>query len=173
MARIVPFLLMFSLFALPLLHSFALNGTREQMLIYYQTAVEPKIPKTAKALLGDEKINVEIGGKTLGIETRRGELYGFSFTPIAFPSIEVNVSDAAADAIAAKKMGVMAALDNGGITVRASSWYTALKVEMMKRIYASSGADDYLTGRRALPRSMESYNSIYIQRAKITNAMLG
>lgn len=173
MAKLALFILLFSLFALNFLQAFTLNGTREEMLIYYQTAIEPKMPNTAKALLGDERINLAIGGKTLGIETRQGELYGFGFTPIVNPSITVAVSDAAAGGIAAKKLGILSAINNGGITVRTSNWYTALKVEMMKRIYAASGADDHLTGKRAMPRSLESYNAIYIQRAKITNSLFG
>lgn len=155
-------------FAASSLSAYVLNDSREEMLAYYQTYLEPKIPKSAKAILGDERINLQIGGRTLGIETRRGELSGFSTWPVESPTIEVVVSDAAAEAIKGKKVGIMPCLENGWIRVRTGNFFTAVKVEMMKRIYAVSGADDLITGKRSPPRSLESYNSIYIQRAKIT-----
>ncbi|MFA6489350.1 MAG: hypothetical protein WCT52_01605 [Candidatus Micrarchaeia archaeon] len=159
----------FLVFLLNFCSAYVLNESREEMLSYYQTYLEPKIPRTAKALLGDERINVQIGGKTLGIATKRGELSDFEVHAIGNPTIEVAVSDAAAEAIKGKKVGIMPCLDDGSIKVRTSNFFTAVKVEMMKRIYAVSGADDAITGKAAPSRSIESYNSIYIQRAKITN----
>ena len=117
--------------------------------------------------MGDERINLQIGGKTLGIELKRGEIYSFGFSPLQNPTIEAFVSDSAAEAIEAKKSGILPALENGGILVHTSNFFTAMKVEMIKRIYAISGADDLISGKKAPPRSMDSYNSIYVQRASI------
>ena len=150
--------------------AFVLNASRDEMLAYYQTYLEPKIPSSAKALIGDERINVQLGGKTLGIELKHGELTGFGIGAIDSPSIEVIVSDAAAEAIKGKREGMLDAINNGGITVKTNDFFTMIKVEMMKRIYAISGADDLITGKRAAPESngIASYGSFYIQKATIS-----
>jgi hypothetical protein len=38
---------------------------------------------------------------------------------------------------------------------------------MIERIYAISGADDLITGKKAPPIGIDSYSSIYVQRASI------
>ena len=112
--------------------AFVLNASRDEMLAYYQTYLEPKIPSSAKALIGDERINVQLGGKTLGIELKHGELTGFGIGAIDSPSIEVIVSDAAAEAIKGKREGMLDAINNGGITVKTNDFFTMIKVEMMR-----------------------------------------
>jgi len=160
----------FAIFLAALLAScsaFDLKYSREEMLSYYQTSIEPVVPKSAKTLLGDERINLYVGNRSFGIETKRGELYGFELRPISEPTIIVNVSEEAASAIAAKKYGVMNAIRNGGIKVCTSNFMSAIKVGMMQRIYAVSGADDVLTGKKMPPRGLDTYGALYIQRARI------
>jgi hypothetical protein len=159
----------FLLLVLAAASGFELKESRSEMLAYYHAYIEPKIPKTAKAIIGDEKINVKIGGKVLGIETKRGELAQFDLQPVPSPTIEVEVSDESAQAIMAKKSGILREIEKGGITIRANSPFSALKVEVVKRIYAVSGADDILSGKKPVPqtRGLEYYNSIYSRRVKI------
>ena len=154
-------------------NAYTLNDTREEMLTYYQTKLEPKIPKSARMLIGDEKVNVHIGGRTLGIETRNGELYSFETSPVEGAGIDVVVSDAAAEAIKQKKSGILPFLENGEIRITTTNFLSTLKIETAKRIYAVSGADDQISGKKKTSERMDTYNSIYVQRARITGSMLG
>ncbi|MEM2138430.1 MAG: hypothetical protein QW568_05050 [Candidatus Anstonellaceae archaeon] len=128
--------------------AFKISQSRDELLIYYQTYVQEKIPKTAKLLIGDEKLNVYIAGRVFGIQTKYGDLYSFEEVALEKPGIVVKVSDDAAEKIAKKQMGVMQAIESGGIKIEAKSFLAALKVEAAKRIYAVSGADEKLLGKR-------------------------
>lgn len=151
--------------------AYYLNATREEMLTKYQTYVEPKIPKSARMLVGDERVNVYVGRKVLGIETKRGELSSFELRPVESPSVVVTISDSAAEKIEARKMGILQAIDSGGIKIDAKNFFSALKIETMKRIYAVSGADDELLGKKKGSARADTYNSIYVQRARIANSL--
>lgn len=170
--------LLFSLFALCLLLSAAqayqLNASREELLAYYQNHIEEKIPKSAKMLIGNERINVYIGGQIFGIETRLGELYYFEAYALDNPGIIITVSDDAAQKITAGKEGILPAIGNGGIKIESKDILSMLKVETIKRIYAVSGVDDTLTGRNrgafpAPPTPPVGVNSMYTQHARIWN----
>lgn len=124
------------------------NSTRDEMLLYYQEHVQDKIPKTAELIIGDERINLYIDGRVFGIETRQGELYSFEAAPLGNPTIVVTVSDQAGQDIASGKSGVLSEIDSGGIKIDAKNFFSALKVEVAKRIYAVSGADDIISGRK-------------------------
>ena len=160
-------------FAMLLLSSAAsayyLNATREEMLVKYQTYVEPKIPKSAKMLVGDERVNIYVGRKVLGIETKKGELSSFELRPVENPTIVVTISDSAAEKIDDRELGILPAIDSGGIKIEAKNFFSALKIEMAKRIYAVSGADDELLGKNKGSGRVDTYNSIYVQRARIWN----
>ena len=153
--------------------SYQLTASRDDMLSYYYSNIDAKVPKSAKMLLGDEKVNVYIGGSVLGIETRGGELYSFEKSPIDSPSITIKVSDDAADRISAKQEGVLAAIDNGGITITTSNWYSAFKVEIIKRLYAVAKIDDIVLGKKPSgTQSSATYNAAYVQRVRIENCLL-
>jgi len=128
--------------------AFKISQSRDELLIYYQTYVQEKIPKTAKLLIGDEAVNVYIGGRVFGIRTKYGDLYSFEEVALEKPGIVVKVSDSAAEKIAKRQMGVMQAIDSGGIRIEAKSFMSALKVEAAKRIYAVSGADEKILGKK-------------------------
>lgn len=166
MARTVLLAFAFILILVSAASAYVLNSTREGMLSYYNSEIEPKVPKTAKILLGDERINVQAGGKTIGIQTVRGELAVFEFYPVEDPTVEITVSDWAAEAIEGRKIGIMQALESGGITVRTNNFFSFLKVEMIKRIYAVSGADDAILGKKK-GTVASALNSMLVQRVRI------
>ncbi len=147
--------------------AYALTETREEMLTYYQEKIEPKVPKSARMLVGNEKINVYVGGKVLGIETRRGELYSFETAPLNNPTIIVTVTDEAFGSIEQKKTGILPLIESGGIRIEAKTFFSAIKIETIKRIYAVSGMDDVIMGRKKGYSAMENYNSIYVQKVRI------
>ncbi len=150
--------------------AYSLNWTREQMLAYYQGSMEPKLPRTAKLLLGDERINAYVGGKALGIETKHGELYSFEMAALSSPTIVVGVDDSAIQNLSAGRCGILAAIDSGEITVEPQNFFSAIKLEAMKRIYAASGADRKLFGANTAPwQAANSANSLYVQRARVEN----
>ena len=149
--------------------AYTLSLTREQMLTYYQGSMEPKLPRTAKLLLGDERINAYVGGKALGIETRHGELHSFEMSALTDPTIVVRVTDSALEGISAGREGILAAIDAGEIAVEPQNFLSAIKLEAMKRIYAASGADRKLFGAGASWQAANSANSLYVQRARIEN----
>ena len=148
--------------------AYSLNLTREQMLTYYQSSIEPKLPTTARLLLSDERINVYIGGQVLGIETARGELYSFETYPVQDPTIVVTVNDSAVMNLSAGREGILSAIGNGGIAIRPQNFFSALKVEAVERIYAVSGADSRIFGAGAAWRLQQpNANSLYVQRTRI------
>ncbi|MCX8198132.1 MAG: hypothetical protein N3F07_02980 [Candidatus Micrarchaeota archaeon] len=131
-----------------LAHPFAFNYTRQEIITHYQSKIEPQVPKSARMLIGDEKVNVEIGGKAIGAEFQKGELVYLEMGRLANPGIEISVSDYAAEEIQQGRSGVIPMLDRGEIKVKANSFLAALKVEAAKRIYAISGADEKITGSK-------------------------
>ncbi len=159
--------------AVSLAQAYQLTQSREEILAYYQNNLEEKIPKSAKTLIGDERINVYVGGRQFGIETKRGELYYFETYALEKPTIVVRVSDAAFEKIIKKKTGVLQAIDDGGIKIQPKNFLSALKVETAKRVYAVSGVDDTLSGKKKgtfpTPPSAPAYNSLYVQKARIAN----
>lgn len=148
----------------PLSHAFRLTQSREEMLGFYYTNIEAKIPRSAHALIGDEKVNVFLGGKVIGLEMRRGELYSFELYPVQNPTIIITVNDDAAEAISQKRMGLLSAVDSGGIKIQTTNWLSGLRVETIKRIYAISGADSKITNS---VRQAEASNAIYVQRVRV------
>ncbi|MFA4983567.1 MAG: hypothetical protein WC588_05130 [Candidatus Micrarchaeia archaeon] len=150
--------------------SYQINKTREEMLNYYYANIEQKIPKSAKVLIGNERINAYFGNEIFGIETRNGNLYYFERYPLEGPGIVVTVSDYAAEQIGKRKMGIAEAIGNGGIRIEAKNLLSSLKVEAAKRIYAISGGDDYVLGKKATPEErVGTYSSIYVSRTRIWN----
>jgi hypothetical protein len=157
--RLAPLLLI--ALCLQLANAYYLSQTRDQLLEYYFANVEGKVPQTARMLIGDERISVYVGSQPMGIETRRGQLYSFELRAIENPTIIVRVSDEAAEKIAHKQMGIMQAISSGGITIEPKTLLSSVKVEMMKRIYAVSGCDDKLLGKKYVSPQPFTYNSIY------------
>ncbi|MEM4634110.1 MAG: hypothetical protein QW275_03070 [Candidatus Anstonellaceae archaeon] len=160
------FLLFFSL----QVHSTPFNYTREQIIAEYHK-VEPKLPKSAKMLIGNERVNAYVGGRVIGAEFRGGELYSLEMHPVKNPGIEVTISDAAVQAIREKKSGILPLIEKGEIRITTTNFLSSLKIEAAKRIYAVSGADEQITGKKK-PSAAEAYNSAYIQRARIANSLL-
>jgi len=152
----------FALLLLNLLSAYQLNKTRDQLLSSYYSDVDSKIPNGLRALVGDEKINVNIGGRTIGIETRSGRLYSFEYAPLKNPGIVITVSDEAADRIGRKEMGVMAAIDSRLITIRTTNFFSMLKVEALKRVYVASGMD-----KKLMEYDDGNYNAVYVQKLKV------
>ncbi len=148
-------------FFVQLTNAYYLTQTRDQLLDYYFANVEGKIPQSARMLIGDEKINVYIGNRPMGIETRKGQLYSFEMHTIDKPTIVIRVDSEAADKIANKQMGIMQAIDSGGIKIEPKTLLSSIKVEMIKRIYAISGTDDRLLGKKYASPQPFTYNSIY------------
>jgi len=164
------FALLTCLLLLSLCYPYRLNKTREELLADYQTNVDPRIPKSAKVLLGSERINVYFGQDVFGVETRNGELYYFETRTLPDPGIVVKVSNRAAEQMAKRKMGIMSALDSGEMTIEGKNLLSSLKIEVAKRIYAVSGGDDYLLGKKTSPsESAKTYNAVYISRTRIWN----
>src|SRR3989338_9078864 len=150
--------------------SYKVQQSREEILSYYYSSIDAKIPKSAKMLVGDEKVNVYIGTDSIGIETHGGELSSFEMVPLENPGIEIWVSDYAAEAMVKKRMGVLDAIDAGGITIKTHGWYQAFKVEVIKRLYAVAKIDDIVLGKKKAGAGDLS-NSAYVQRARITNCI--
>ncbi|MCX6773089.1 MAG: hypothetical protein NTV88_04970 [Candidatus Micrarchaeota archaeon] len=152
--------------------AYQLTATRDEMLNYYYAAIDSKLPKSIKMLVGDEKANVYIGGKVLGIETRGGELKTFETTEVENPGIIIRISDFAAEKISQKQSGVLTAIDSGEITIETKGWYTTFKVEVIKRLYAVSKLDDVLLGKKNSGATQGGiYNSAYAQRVRIVNSI--
>jgi len=164
------FAVFFALVLLQLAYSFEMNMTREEILANYQEKVGPKIPQSAKVLIGDERMNVYVAGRVFGVETKRGELYYFETYALNNPGVVVTVSDYAAEQISKKKMGITQAINSGGIRIEPKNFLSALKVEAAKRIYSASGGDDYLLGKKKTPAEKAgTYNAIYVSRTRIWN----
>lgn len=162
-------LALFSLFLFSLCFSYTLSASREEMLNYYYSSIEGKLPKSARMLIGDERVNVYLGGQVVGLETMRGELYSFETSPVQAPTIVIRVSDSAMEGITSKKIGLLAAIETGEIQLEPKTFFSAVKIEMIKRIYAASGADRKLFGSGASGWQNGNYNSLYVQRTRIEN----
>ena len=70
--------LAFALFAVLLLsvsYAYQIEQSREELLAKYYAYVDAKVPKTARMIVGDEKVNAYIGQSVVGIETRGGVIY--------------------------------------------------------------------------------------------------
>jgi hypothetical protein len=146
--------------------AYTIKSSREQMLAKYYENYD-KIPKSARLLVGDESVNAYIGQSVIGIKIDNGELTYFEFSPVKNPGIVIVVSDSAAERIERGQMGILQAIDNGGIKITAKSFMSALKVEALKKIYAMSGADrELVKGQTGSPPLS---NSIAILRARIVN----
>lgn len=164
------FVIISFLFMLSLCYSYTLNKTREELISDYQEKISPKIPQSAKILVGNERINVYVESKVFGVEVRRGELYYFETYALNNPGIVVTISDHAAEQISEKKMGIMQAINSGGIKIESKNLLSGLKVEAAKRIYSASGGDDYLLGKKKTPsETANTYNAFYISRTRIWN----
>lgn len=152
--------------------AYQLRQNRDEMLTYYYSNIDAKVPKSAKLLVGDERINVYLGNDILGIETNGGELAYFEKVPVENPGIVIRVDNDAAEKIAKKQLGVLAAIDSGGIEIEATNWYSGFKVELLKRLYAVAKIDDIVLGKKKSGTSSgEIYNTAYVQRARIVNCL--
>ncbi len=155
--------------------AYELIQSRDEMLTYYYLQVEDKIPKSARMLIGDERINVHLGGQTIGIETMRGNLYSFETTPVPDPTLEITVSDTAAEKLSKGESGVLPLLETGEIKLEPKNLFTAIKMGMITRLYAASGADEKLTARKHPTENSaisQTLNSIYVHRVKIMNFLV-
>lgn len=161
--RIAAALLLFAL-CLSLADAYYIKQSRDQLLDYYFAYVDGKVPRSARMLIGDERINAYIGSQEMGIETRRGQLYSFEMYAFEKPTIVVRVTDDAADRLSNREIGIMQAIDSGGIKIEPKTLLSSIKVEMIKRIYAISGADDKIMGKRNYPASPYTSSSIYAVR---------
>lgn len=149
--------------------AYYIKQSRDQLLDYYFANIEDKVPQSARMLIGDEKINIYVGSQAMGLETRRGKLYSFEMYPLEKPTIVVKVTDEAADKISQGKMGIMQAIDTGGIKIEPKTLFSSVKVEMMKRIYAVSGCDDKILKKSNPPVQPYTYNSLYfVRKTRIT-----
>jgi hypothetical protein len=144
---------------LTLAYPYYLAQSRDQLLDYYYANVDDKIPRSARMLIGDERINIYIGGQPIGIETRSGQLYSFEMSPIDRPGVIITVSDQGAWRISNRQEGIMQAIDNGDMQIQTTNLFSALKVEVLKRIYAISGIDDQLLGKKKGTTMWESLTS--------------
>ena len=144
------------------LSAYYIKQSREQLLDYYFSNIEDKVPQSARMLIGDEKINVYIGSQSMGIETRKGKLYSFEMYPIEKPTIVVKVTDDAAEKITKKQMGIMKAIETGGIKIEPNNLLSSIKVEMIKMIYAISGCDDKILGKGSAALQPYVYSSLYV-----------
>ncbi|MCX8175090.1 MAG: hypothetical protein N3E51_02705 [Candidatus Micrarchaeota archaeon] len=140
---------------------YEIKSSREELLAQYYAHIDPKIPKSARAILGDEKVNVIVGRQVIGIETKRGQLSYFEFQPVKNPTIVIIISEEAAEKMARGESGLLAALESGGVRIEPKNLLSAIKVETIKRIYAASGADEKIFGHKKSPSALlPSVNSI-------------
>jgi len=162
--------LAFALFAVLLLsasYAYQIEQTREALLAKYYSYVDAKIPKSARMILGDEKINAYIGQSVIGIETRKGELYSFEYTALKDPNIVIVVTDDAAEKIENRSMGILEAIDNGGIKIKTYNWLSAFKVAAIKNAYSLSGIDKRLTNKNVKEDEIYSANSLFMNRPRV------
>lgn len=149
-------------------YAYQIEQSREALLAKYYAYVDPKIPKTARMLIGDERVNAYIGQSVIGLEVKRGELRSFEYSPLSSPSIVVIVSDSAAERIENRSMGILEAIDSGGIRIISNSWFSAFKVEALKRAYAVSGIDQRLTDRSVKADEIYNANSLFMTRTRVS-----
>ena len=160
----------FALFAALLLcasHAYQIEQTRDELLAKYYAYVDAKVPKSARMIIGDEKVNAYIGHSVIGIETRKGELYSFEYAALANPDIVIVVSDDAAGKIENRSMGVLEAIDNGGIKIKTYSWLAMFKVAALQNAYALSGIDSRITNRNVKEGEIYSANSLFMNRQRV------
>ena len=143
------------------------NYTREQLLNYYQSNVQPKLPRTALMLIGSERINVYAAGRVFGIVTLNGNLASFDTKPVSDPTIIVTISDSAIDKLYDRQEGLLAALSSGEITIKTTNFFSALKIAAIKSIYAASGADSRFFSPGADWPAAPGTNSMLVQRVWI------
>ncbi|MEM4348155.1 MAG: hypothetical protein QXN37_01150 [Candidatus Anstonellaceae archaeon] len=129
----------------------SLEWNAEEMLTYYQVNIDYKVPKSAKMLIGSERINVYVKGYIIGIQTKRGEIQHFGFGALENPTIVVFISDRAYEDIKNRKIGVLKAIDLGEIRIEGKTLLSSLKIEAAKRIYAAAGGDALFLGKKATP----------------------
>lgn len=158
---------------LTLASAYDIGMSREELLEGYYEQVSDKIPKSARFLLGDERINVYIGASVIGIETKNGELRTLETRALERASITIIVSDEAAQKIEDGKIGVLSAMEGGGIKVKTSNIFSSFKVEALKKVYSVSGYDKMITSKGAKDSSSQTTSSMYppIPRARIVNAL--
>ena len=149
-------------------YAYHIEQSRDDLLAKYYIQVDQKIPKSARMIVGDERVNAYIGQSVVGIETKRGELYSFEYAPVKNPSITIIVSDEAARMIEEREMGVLEAIGNGGIKIKTSSWFSAFKVEALKRAYDISGIDKRLTDKSIPEKDIYQANSLFMSRPRFT-----
>ncbi len=99
-------------------------------------------------LIGDERVNIYVGGKTLGTVIKGGYLSSFELQAVPNPSIEIWVNDYAAERLENRTMGLIPALENGDMTVRTYGFFTGMKVGLVKNLYILSGGDDILLRKK-------------------------
>ncbi len=161
----------FALLAVLLLgvsYAYQIEQPREELLAKYYAYVDAKIPKSARMIVGDMKVNAYIGQSVIGIETRRGELYSFEYAPLKGPSIVIIVTDGAAEKIENRSMGVLEAMDNGGIKIKTYNWLSAFKVAAIKNAYSLSGIDRRLTDKSVAEGDIYNTNSLFMSRTRIS-----
>ena len=162
--------LAFALFAaiiLSMSHAYQIEQSRDDLLAKYYAYVDAKVPKSARLLIGDEKVNAYIGQSVVGIETRGGELYSFEYAPVKSPDITIVVSDDAAMKIGNRSEGVLDAIGNGGIKIKTNSWLAAFKVMALKNAYALSGIDKRLKDKNVAETEIYSANSLFMSGPRI------
>jgi hypothetical protein len=148
--------------------AYQIDATRDELLVKYYAQVEQKIHQSARMIVGSEKVNAYIGHSVIGIETRNGALYSFEFAPVANPSIVITVTDDAAGRIENRTLGILPAIDSGGIKVKANNWMSQFKVEALKSAYAISGIDKRLTNKSVSEKDIYSANSLFMNRPRVT-----
>ena len=152
--------------------AYQLNVSRDWLLEKYYSKVSDQIPKSARLILGSERINVLIGKSTIGIETKNGELSSLELYAVSSPTITITVNDAAAERLEMRETGILAAMSSGGIRVKTSNLYSAFKVEILKKIYSASGADKTLTSKPSQSAAGSSAPSSDIQNALYLHAKI-
>jgi hypothetical protein len=160
----------FALFAVLLIgasYAYHIEQTREELLAKYYAYVDAKIPKSARMIVGDERVNAYIGQSVMGIETRRGELYSFEYAPLKDPNIVIIVTDEAAEKIENRTMSVLEAMDNGGIKIKTYNWLSSFKVAAIKNAYSLSGIDKRITNKTVKEEDIYSANSLFMNRQRV------
>ena len=161
--------LAFALFAVLLLsvsYAYQIEQTREELLAKYYAYVDAKVPKTARMIVGDEKVNAYIGQSVVGIETRGGVLYSFEYAPLKNPDVVIIVTDDAAERIENRTMGILDAMDSGGIKIKTYDWLSSFKVAALKSAYEMSGIDRRLTNASVKEDEIYNTNSLFMNRQR-------
>ena len=160
----------FALFAALLLctsYAYQLEQTRDELLAKYYAYVDAKVPKSARMIVGDERVNAYIGQSVIGLEIRRGDLYTFEYAALKNPNIVIVVTDDAAEKIENRSMGVLEAIDNGGIKIKTYNWLSAFKVAALQNAYALSGIDKRITNKTVKENEIYVANSLFMNRQRV------